>query len=128
MRTSSSSCSVGSPGYGQNENAMSMAVRDSDFCRLSLTPRDYIRVGHLQVRGGEVGRESMGVTGRAGARALCEESIRRYYTITFVRFSQLQLKTGGVAQVYTVESLQRQNTQIREYNSALEDPVRSLHV
>ena len=47
MRTSSSSCSVGSPGYGQNENAMSMAVRDSDFCRLSLTPRDYIRVGIL---------------------------------------------------------------------------------
>ena len=120
MRTSSSSCSVGSPGYGQNENAMSMAVRDSDFCRLSLTPRDYIRVGHLQVRGGEVGRETMVVTGRA--------SIRRYYTITFVRFSQLQLKTGGVAQVYTVESLQRQNTQIREYNSALEDQVRSLHV
>jgi hypothetical protein len=69
----------------------------------------------------------MGVRGRARAQALCEESIMRHNTITFVRFSQLQLKTGGVAQVYTVESLQRQNTQIREYNSALEDQVRSLH-
>ena len=33
-----------------------MAVRDTNFCRLSLTPRDSIRVGNVQLRfktGGE---------------------------------------------------------------------------
>ncbi len=55
-------------------------------------------------------------------------SIRLQYAITFVRCSQVQLKTDGVAQVYTVESLQRQNTQIREYNSALEDQVQYLQM
>ena len=46
----------GFPAYGQNESELSFAVRDERFCRLSLTPRDTIRVGNVELRlknGGE---------------------------------------------------------------------------
>jgi hypothetical protein len=46
----------GFPAYGQNESELSFAVRDELFCRLSLTPRDTIRVGNVELRlknGGE---------------------------------------------------------------------------
>ena len=63
-----SSCSPGFPADGQTENKLSMAVRDADFCRLSLTPRDSIRVGNVQARQRETrGRRCWG--GRAGGSA-----------------------------------------------------------